>query len=74
MTLGETLGTFTTSSPRNLHNIDDLIRRLGPRQKTRAIEPRYRPPGQRGILGGGLRGRAGRPPFWRTLIADWPGA
>jgi hypothetical protein len=33
--------------------------------KTRAIEP----PGQRGILGGGLRGGGpGRPPFWRTPI------
>ena len=37
--------------------------------RTRAIEPRYslRPPGQRGILGGGLpREGPGRPPFWRT--------
>jgi hypothetical protein len=38
---------------------------FGP-EPTRAIEPWYRPPGQRWILGGGLRGGPGRPPFWRT--------
>jgi hypothetical protein len=27
---------------------------------------RYRPPGQRGILGDGPWGVPGRPPFWRT--------
>ena len=33
----------------------------------RDTEPRYRPPGQRWILDGGLRGGVpGRPPFWRT--------
>jgi hypothetical protein len=37
--------------------------------QTWAIEPRYRPPGQQGILGEGLRGgEAGRSPLWRTLI------
>jgi hypothetical protein len=37
--------------------------------RTRAMEPLYRPPGQRGILGEGLirGGGAGRP-FWRTLV------
>ncbi len=42
-------------------------KQFGP-EPTRAIEPRHRPPGQRWILDGGLRGRGpGRPPFWRTL-------
>ena len=36
------------------------------RRPTWAIEPRYRPPGQRGILGAGLRGGPSRSPFWRT--------
>ena len=36
--------------------------------RTRAIEPRYRPPGQQWILGEGLRGGdPGKPPCWRTL-------
>jgi len=35
--------------------------------RTRAIEPRYRPPGQQWILGEGLRGGGpSRSPFWRT--------
>jgi hypothetical protein len=51
-------------------------KQFDPRQ-TRAIEPRYRPPGQRGILGDGLRGgvRVGRP-FSHSQLApsgDWPG-
>ena len=30
----------------------------------------HKAPGQRGILGGGLRGGGpGRPPFWRTLVS-----
>ena len=36
------------------------------RMPTQAIEPRHRPPGQRWILDGGLRGGGPGRSFWRT--------
>ena len=41
---------------------------------TRTIESRHRPPGQRWILDGGLRGGGpSRSPFWRTLVESCQG-
>jgi hypothetical protein len=53
------------------YQVGDLVLHrviIGRPRATRATEPRYRPPGRRGILDEGLvrGGGPGRSPFWRT--------